>query len=128
MKSRMEELERQKADLTARLAEAPGEGPDILPNVSGVYRKKIQRLTVALNNPKDRAEAESWLHWLTLHHYTVSIGLMQVNAELAPKLHVKPEQLLEPCTNLRVGAAILISMYTGLAREIGEGFSALESI
>jgi site-specific DNA recombinase len=57
MKSRMEELERQKADLTARLAEVPGKGPDILPSVSGVYRTKIQRLAGALNNPKDRAEA-----------------------------------------------------------------------
>jgi type IV secretion system protein VirB1 len=82
---------------------------------------------ILTKQPKDRSEAESWLHWLTLHHYTVSIGLMQVNAEMAPKLHVKPEQLLEPCTNLRIGAAILISMYTGLAREIGEGFSALDA-
>jgi site-specific DNA recombinase len=43
-----------KADLTARLAEVPAEVPDILPNVSGVYRKRVQRLTAALNNPKDR--------------------------------------------------------------------------
>ena len=82
---------------------------------------------VLKKQPKDQNEAASWLRWLSLHHYTVSIGLMQVNAEMAPKLHVKPEQLLEPCTNLRVGAAILISMYTGLAREIGEGFSALDA-
>jgi len=31
--------------------------PDILPNVSGVYRKKVQRLVAALNEPKDQAEA-----------------------------------------------------------------------
>jgi uncharacterized protein YicC (UPF0701 family) len=57
MKARMEELERLKADLTARLAAAPADVPDILPNVSGVYRKKVQRLTTALNNPEDRSEA-----------------------------------------------------------------------
>jgi type IV secretion system protein VirB1 len=77
--------------------------------------------------PKDSSEAESWLHWFTLHHYTVSIGLMQVNAEMAPQFNVKPEQLLEPCTNLRVAARILISLYTDLARELGEGFSALDA-
>ncbi len=52
---------------------------------------------------------------------------MQVNAEMALQFHVKPDQLLEPCTNLRIGAAILISVHTDLAREIGEGFSALDA-
>jgi type IV secretion system protein VirB1 len=52
---------------------------------------------------------------------------MQVNAEMARQLHVRPEQLFEPCTNLRVGAAILISAYTELAREMGEGFLALDT-
>jgi hypothetical protein len=82
---------------------------------------------VLTRQPKDRKEAMYWLHWLASHHYTVSIGLMQVNSEMAPKFHVNPDQLLEPCTNLRIGAAILISVYTDLAREIGEGFSALDA-
>jgi type IV secretion system protein VirB1 len=56
----------------------------------------------------------------------VSIGLMQVNAEMAPRFRINPEQLLEPCTNLRIGASIIVSVYTDLAREIGEGFSALD--
>jgi type IV secretion system protein VirB1 len=68
-----------------------------------------------------------WLHWFLTRRYTVSIGLMQVNSEMAPRFHLKPEQLLEPCTNLRVGAAILISVYTDLAGAMGEGFSALDA-
>jgi type IV secretion system protein VirB1 len=52
---------------------------------------------------------------------------MQVNAELAPYFQVKAEQLLEPCTNIQVAASILISLYTNLAREMGEGFSALDA-
>jgi len=76
--------------------------------------------------PKDRQEATYWLRWFGLHRYTVSIGLLQVNTEMAAQFHLKPEQLLEPCTNLRVGAAILISLYTDLAREMGEGSSALD--
>src|ERR1700674_913021 len=75
---------------------------------------------VLKRQPKDRKEAMNWLHWFRLHRYTVSIGLMQVNSEMAPRFHLKPEQLFEPCTNLRVGAAILISLYTALAREMGE--------
>ncbi len=81
---------------------------------------------ILTKQPKDRTEATYWLHWFLRRRYTVSIGLMQVNSEMASRFHVKPEQLLEPCTNLRAGAAILISVYTSLAREMGEGFSALD--
>lgn len=81
---------------------------------------------VLRKQPKDRKEATYWLSWFGIHRYTVSIGLMQVNSEMAPRFHLKPEQLLEPCTNLRVGAAILISVYTESAREMGEGFYALD--
>jgi hypothetical protein len=35
----------------------PFDVPDILPNVSAVYRKKAQRLAAALNDPREQAEA-----------------------------------------------------------------------
>jgi hypothetical protein len=82
---------------------------------------------VLAKQPKDRKEAMYWLQWFASHHYTVSVGLMQVNSEMAPRFHLKLEQLLEPCTNLSVGAAILVFLYTGLAREMGEGSSALDT-
>ena len=82
---------------------------------------------VLTKQPKDRREAMSWLHWFASHQYSVSIGLMQVNAETAVRLRVNAEQLLEPCTNLRVGAMILISAYSQIAREIGQGFAALDA-
>jgi type IV secretion system protein VirB1 len=82
---------------------------------------------VLTKQPKDRREAMSWLHWFAFHQYSVSIGLMQVNAETAARLRVNADQLLEPCTNLRIGATILISAYSKIAREIGEGFSALDA-
>ena len=82
---------------------------------------------VLSKQPKDRSQAKSWLQWFAVHHYTVSIGLMQVNAEMALRLGVKPDQLLEPCTNLKVGARILIAAYSTAAREIGEGFAALDA-
>lgn len=75
--------------------------------------------------PRDPRQAKSWLQWFARHNYTVSVGPTQVNPEIAPRFRLKPEQLLDPCTNVRVGSAILISAYTELAYEIGEGFSAL---
>jgi type IV secretion system protein VirB1 len=82
---------------------------------------------VLAKQPKDRNEAMYWLHWFESHRYTVSVGLMQVNSEIAASFHLKPEQLLEPCTNLHVGGAILISAYTDMAHLVGEGFSALDA-
>lgn len=82
---------------------------------------------VLAKQPKDRREAMNWLYWFASHRYTVSIGLMQVNSEMAAQFHLKPEQLLEPCTNLQVGATILTSLYTAIAYRLGEGFSALDA-
>ena len=80
---------------------------------------------ILAKQPTNLKEAKSWLHWLSVHRYTVSVGLMQVNVETAVLFHLKPDQLLDSCTNLRVATAILIQLYTESAREMGEGFSAL---
>ncbi|MGY6771069.1 hypothetical protein [Komagataeibacter piraceti] len=42
----MQELERQKADIMSRMAEAPVDLPDVNPNVSKLYRVKAARLAV----------------------------------------------------------------------------------
>jgi site-specific DNA recombinase len=54
----MDALEVRKADLlSALLAEASSDTPDILPSASQLYAKKVAHLTEALNRPEDRAEA-----------------------------------------------------------------------
>jgi len=125
---------------------APGAPPDTLlaiartesdlnPNAISINRPKAaaQRAgyrdgaLVLSKQPRDLSQAKAWLRWFGLHHYTVSIGLMQVNVEMAVELGVKPEQLLEPCTNLKVGSSILIAAYSTAAQEIGAGFAALET-
>lgn len=57
MKARMEALEAQKAEILARMAEAPADAPDVHPNVAEVYRGNVLRLTEALADPELRAEA-----------------------------------------------------------------------
>src|SRR5271165_5614181 len=56
MTDRMRELEAREDRLKELLAQEPAEIPDIHPNVSGIYRKKIERLTEALTQPEDRNE------------------------------------------------------------------------
>jgi len=77
--------------------------------------------------PASREEAIAWTKWLLRQGVTVSIGLLQVNSEQAELLHLAPEQLFDPCTNLRSGAALLSATYAATARIQGEGFAALDS-
>jgi len=57
MKARMEDLERQKAEITARMAVMPADVPDVHPNIAELYRAQVLRLTEALNSPETHAEA-----------------------------------------------------------------------
>ena len=59
MKARMAELEREKAEITARLAEAPQNVPDIHPGIAEIYKRKVERLTATLADPETRLDASS---------------------------------------------------------------------
>jgi hypothetical protein len=57
MKARIVELEQQKAEINARLAEAPADLPDIHPNIAELYRAKVIRLAETLAEPESNGEA-----------------------------------------------------------------------
>ncbi|OIQ94282.1 recombinase [mine drainage metagenome] len=57
MKVRMEDLERQKTDILARMGEIPADVPDIHPNIAELYRSRVNHLTTALADPELRIEA-----------------------------------------------------------------------
>jgi len=57
MLDRLDELERQKDQIEARIAKAPPPLLRIHPNVAEIYRTKIQRLEDALTRPDDASEA-----------------------------------------------------------------------
>jgi type IV secretion system protein VirB1 len=91
-------------------------------------RQGWNRGTITLERqPASLEEAIAWTKWLLAQGITVSIGLLQVNSEHATLLHLTPEQLFDPCTNLRSGALFLSTTYAATARIHGEGFAALDS-
>jgi site-specific DNA recombinase len=57
MKVRMSELEQQKAEIEARLAQAPADLPDVHPNIAEHYRTKVIRLAETLAEPDSNGEA-----------------------------------------------------------------------
>ena len=72
-------------------------------NVNGVF---VQPPPV--HSPAEAtATAESWV----ARGYSVDLGLMQVNSRNLGALGYSIAQMFDPCTNIRVGAAILTTDY-----------------
>lgn len=75
--------------------------------------------------PGNLAEARAWTHWLLERGRSVSIGLVQISTQHAADLGTSIDQLLDPCTNVRVGAQILTEEYQRAAAVWGGGQEAL---
>ncbi|ADH88105.1 Resolvase domain protein [Ancylobacter novellus DSM 506] len=54
---RLTVLEAKQAELQESLARAPVDVPDLHPNIAELYRRKVERLSEALDHPEDRYEA-----------------------------------------------------------------------
>lgn len=61
---RLKGLEAEVAEIERKLAEAPRDVPDVLPNVAELYRRKVERLAQALDCPQDRDAASAALRGL----------------------------------------------------------------
>jgi type IV secretion system protein VirB1 len=75
--------------------------------------------------PRTLIQARTWAHYLLRNGFTVSIGLLQVNAEHTRGLGLTLDQLFDTCTNLKIGAHILSLLYQEAAKSLGEGQPAL---
>jgi uncharacterized small protein (DUF1192 family) len=60
----MEDLERHKAEITARLAVVLTHVPDLHPNIATLYRKRVEQLTQALAEHEDGRQAAEALRSL----------------------------------------------------------------
>ncbi len=87
MKARMDELERQKAEITDRLAQAPADIPDMHPNVGNIYRQNVVRFTKTLDDPDGGREAAQALQSL-IGEIVLMPGIKrcEVHAELRGEL------------------------------------------
>ncbi|MCE7949634.1 MAG: transglycosylase [Xanthomonadales bacterium PRO7] len=61
-------------------------------------------------------EAAAYLAQALRTESSVDIGLMQINSQWIARLQIAPEALLDPCINVRVGAAILAADFVAAAR------------
>lgn len=61
--------------------------------------------------PANESQAVEWVRYLNKNNYNFDIGLTQVNIANVRKYKLKPEDLLDPCTNIKVGGDILTKNY-----------------
>jgi type IV secretion system protein VirB1 len=88
----------------------------------------LEEGSVALSRqPATLREAVQWTKWLYSRGLTVSVGLMQVNAEHLAGLGLSLEQAFEPCANLKAGWSILNARYRTAAAVLGKGQLALHA-
>ncbi len=94
-------------------------GDPLAIHVNGVRVQPTQATSAA----KAAQIAEGYI----LRGYSVDLGLMQVNSRNLMALGTTVERVLDPCTNVRDGAAILTADYAEAARTRGDGQAALQA-
>lgn len=87
----------------------------------------VNHLTGPQPHPATLTEAVSVAQNYIARGYSVDLGLMQVNSRNLAALGTSIEQVLDPCTNVRAGAAILTANYAEAVRSRGEGQGALQA-
>lgn len=75
--------------------------------------------------PQSMEEAIAWARWLRARDVNFDAGLMQINSANWNRLGLTPENVFDPCTNVRAGAKILTDNYTDATKRHGHGQRAL---
>lgn len=92
------------------------------PLALNVNRVKVQPV-VPKTAPEVAKVAADWI----ARGFSVDLGIMQINSANLPKLGLTIEQVLDPCTNIRAGAAILADGYARAKSLHGGGQTALQA-
>jgi type IV secretion system protein VirB1 len=74
---------------------------------------------------RDRANAARLVRVLLARGDSVDVGIAQINSANFVGYHVTPEQMLEPCANLRVSSSILTGAYNNAANRFPQPREAL---
>lgn len=103
----------------ARIVEVESGGDILALNINGAARQPAR--------PSSVADAVTVAQDAIARGFSVDLGLAQVNSRNLPGLGLTLAQVLDPCTNLRAGAAILAADYAAAAARFGDGQPALQA-
>lgn len=92
------------------------------PLALNVNHAKVQPV-IPMTAPEVSKVAADWI----ARGFSVDLGLMQINSANLANLGLTIEQVLDPCVNIRAGAAILADGYARAKNLHGEGQTALQA-
>ena len=118
---RLKSLDAEVEAIERTLAEAPRDVPDVHPDVAELYRRKVERLVDALNNPADRTEAATALRALIEKVVVTPTGR---RGEVDVRLYGDLETVLAWAEDKETGFRIPSRLYLKAA---GDGLSVPES-
>ncbi|MBP9800802.1 MAG: lytic transglycosylase domain-containing protein [Sterolibacterium sp.] len=94
-------------------------GNPLAMNVNGKQRLARQ--------PASLVEALAWSDWLMARGYSVDLGLAQVNSRHLKRFGLPASMLFDPCTNIAVGARILMENYAQASHKYADSQDALRA-
>uniref|UniRef100_A0A9E8A1N4 Recombinase zinc beta ribbon domain-containing protein n=1 Tax=Bosea sp. NBC_00436 TaxID=2969620 RepID=A0A9E8A1N4_9HYPH len=119
MKLKMTGLEARKEELTALLADAPTDTPDLLPSAASIYASKVTALAASLNQPDARPEAAEALR-LLIEKIVQTPGLQRgemfatLHGELGTILDWTERQVVGGITKTNTPGAVLTGVYVSM--------------
>lgn len=117
--------------LSLILACAPGAHPSTVQAIidvesgGNVLAIGVNRGGRLARQPANYAEATAWAQHLLNTGKNFDAGLMQVNSANWKRLGLTPQNVFDPCTNIRAGTKILTDNYLRAAKSTGPGRGAL---
>lgn len=77
------------------------------------------------SQPANFNQAVKWVNYLEQNKYNFDVGLAQVNIKNIHKFGYKAQDLLDPCTNLKVSSSILHKNYNQARLNSSNSYEAL---
>lgn len=111
----------------------PGVAPETLEKVITVESAgdplaiNVNGKRLLLKKPRSKNEAIHQAKSLVAGGYSVDLGLMQINSANLAGYETSIDKVFDPCTNIKVGSAILKSFYDKTVIKYGEGQTALKA-
>ena len=119
--ARLRELEAKQGELSERLSHTGADIPDVHPNITGIYRRKVERFADALRHPQERDEAAEAIRAL-IERIALTPGPKR--GEIAATLHGDLGTILEWTARTSVnkktdtpGTGMSVSVVAGIGFE-----------
>ena len=94
--------------------------------IGAVITKDGQRFQLAYQ-PTDKAQAISWVGWLSSHGYRFDAGIAQINSNNFQRLGLTVDSMFDPCASIAAGGKVLTEFHQRAVLRFGMNQTALRA-